>query len=894
MPVDAFTIASNNYLGMACVFADSYLEHHPGATVYTCLVDRLSDSIPYGDMPFEVVPAESIGIPNFSAFSFKYDILELNTAVKPFFFRYLRDKVGLDRAFYFDPDILVHDCLLKLERALEDNLAVLTPHLSQPLDNRCRPPERVIAMCGVYNLGFVGLRLDARTAPFLDWWCDRLDRYCFVDLANGMFVDQSWMDLAPAYLESVAIERDPVFNVAYWNLPHRHPALKNGHWEVDGRRVGFFHFSGVDLEDIHRVSRHQDRIDLASRPELRRLFEHYRDLVSRSGQHLLRKVPYAYARFSGSNVPIPPFARRAFQEIDPCALRWPDPFDIEGEDSFLAWLAAPVEVENGLVNRAATYLWKHHDELRAEFPHIDGGDLARYLEWYAREGAEQYVVPEVFTGSFEGRELLELTSVWERMRREAVTDPGTSSDWLNEPVGPAIDPLITQLAMAVHRARPDVQAFFPDPLGADRTGFAYWFVRYGASDHGLHRSLVDPVERTLPLRSRCALALRRARATEVEPAGQSRPLRPSLLSAPRNNRVIELNDGRILPTDRLVGTNVVGCFEGLRGARSFATDICKTLELGSVPRVAVPVDHDLPELMTTDRIRFDSGAPHQLTFLTLPTREWPSVVRRLPLGCRVGGRLVGYCCEPVAGLRPTDLACVDEVWVPTHAEAHRVVRISPVPVRPVLPPTPARDGDAVGSELRLDPGRTWFLAVDEGRGQDDGLGVSRAVECVRRLCSRGLSGLGLLLLVDSDSEQLAVDLRRLPVEVHRGPVDAEVMLAAVRSCDVVLDLGRHPMLSPVVVEAVLCGARIISGGWREIAEGPGALIRDRFSELGSSDESSEFIEGATAAIADIVAAESTGRSTVASGKKAVDRGPWESEAVDQWRREIFRTLEVVR
>ena len=193
MTVDVFTISSNNYLGMTRVFADSYLEHHPGATVYVCLVDRPDDRVPYGDLPFEVILVEDLGIPAFQNFAFRYDILELNTAVKPFVFKRLRDEVGLDRAFYFDPDILVHDRLGRLEDALDAHQAVLTPHLTQPLDNRCRPPERVIGQCGVYNLGFVGLQLNEGTAEFLDWWCDRLHRFCVVDLANGLFVDQSWM-----------------------------------------------------------------------------------------------------------------------------------------------------------------------------------------------------------------------------------------------------------------------------------------------------------------------------------------------------------------------------------------------------------------------------------------------------------------------------------------------------------------------------------------------------------------------------------------------------------------------------------------------------------------------------------------------------------------------------
>ena len=133
MVVDAFTISSNNYLGMARVFADSYREWHPGASVYVCLVDRPDARIAYGKLPFEVVPVDDLRIPDFDHLAFRYNILELNTAVKPFMFRHLRDKIGLDTAFYFDPDILITDRLVALEASLAGHQAVMTPHLTQPL-----------------------------------------------------------------------------------------------------------------------------------------------------------------------------------------------------------------------------------------------------------------------------------------------------------------------------------------------------------------------------------------------------------------------------------------------------------------------------------------------------------------------------------------------------------------------------------------------------------------------------------------------------------------------------------------------------------------------------------------------------------------------------------------
>src|SRR6185295_10524823 len=205
--VHACTIASNNYLALARVFAESYKRHHPGAEVYVCIADRPDPRVPYAQLPFVPVFAAELPIPRFDNFAFRYDILELNTAVKPFLLEHLRTRFGLDRIFYFDPDILVLDRLSGLEELLDRHPAVLIPHITRGLDDGLLPPERMILMAGVYNLGFLGLKLDGSTAEFLSWWQDRLYRFCVNDIHNGLFVDQSWMDLAPAFLDDVAVAR---------------------------------------------------------------------------------------------------------------------------------------------------------------------------------------------------------------------------------------------------------------------------------------------------------------------------------------------------------------------------------------------------------------------------------------------------------------------------------------------------------------------------------------------------------------------------------------------------------------------------------------------------------------------------------------------------------------
>ncbi|MEA2719702.1 MAG: hypothetical protein QOJ39_1566, partial [Candidatus Eremiobacteraeota bacterium] len=94
-----------------------------------------------------------------------------------------------------------------------------------------------------------------------------------------------------------------------------------------------------------------------------------------------------------------------------------------------------------------------------------------------------------------------------------LTHPGGLERWLNTPVSGAAQklPQLTQLSLMVHEVREDVRAAFPDPLGDDQTAFARWFVTFGAAEFRLHRSLIDPVLRSFPLRLQVRLTASRVR-----------------------------------------------------------------------------------------------------------------------------------------------------------------------------------------------------------------------------------------------------------------------------------------------------------------------------------------------------------------------------------------------
>ena len=81
-----FTVCSNNYLAQAIILGKSLLRFNPNYKFIIGLVDRKKESIAYDQIPFEVIEVEKINNVYFHEMALKYNIYELNTSMKPFFF----------------------------------------------------------------------------------------------------------------------------------------------------------------------------------------------------------------------------------------------------------------------------------------------------------------------------------------------------------------------------------------------------------------------------------------------------------------------------------------------------------------------------------------------------------------------------------------------------------------------------------------------------------------------------------------------------------------------------------------------------------------------------------------------------------------------------------------
>ncbi|HXN50212.1 MAG TPA: hypothetical protein VN893_26420, partial [Bryobacteraceae bacterium] len=164
-----FTIIAKNYLAYARVLMRSAAKFHPDWRRFVILVDRVDGYFDPAAEDFEIVLSSDLPIPRSRWFHFKYSVMELSTAVKPYAFEYLFGAHGFDRIVYLDPDIELYWPLDKVVSALDTANIALTPHLTGALDDDRRPSEIDILRAGAYNLGFIGISRTPESSAFLAW-----------------------------------------------------------------------------------------------------------------------------------------------------------------------------------------------------------------------------------------------------------------------------------------------------------------------------------------------------------------------------------------------------------------------------------------------------------------------------------------------------------------------------------------------------------------------------------------------------------------------------------------------------------------------------------------------------------------------------------------------------
>jgi len=298
-----FTICSVNYLPTAKILI-SYLEQNTKDDIYLIICDEKREGIKdfFPQNKVNILFIEDLNIDGFEEFKLRYSILELNTAIKPFIFKFLLK--NYKKVFYFDPDIVIENNLEKLVNCLDEHEAVVTPHLLTPYKDNHRPNLADITNSGIYNLGFLGLKRNDQNY-FLEWWAEKCKYHCYNDTENGLFTDQKFCDYLPIFIKKTLVYTDCDANIAYWNLHERRITENSDGFFSNEQKVLFFHFSGLVFDNkfsFKKLSKHEGRFKHKIDEPLRRKVEDYLEnlkIFSKEFSSLKISSSYGFDNYKG-------------------------------------------------------------------------------------------------------------------------------------------------------------------------------------------------------------------------------------------------------------------------------------------------------------------------------------------------------------------------------------------------------------------------------------------------------------------------------------------------------------------------------------------------------------------------------------------------------------------
>jgi hypothetical protein len=293
----AFTICSNNYLAEALTLGDSLVNTGFHSNKYIIfLVDKFHEDIEYNNLKYSVIQVSDEIVKDFNSISSYYNIIELSTSVKPSLFKYLIKKFTAEDTFaYLDPDLFfkqnIEDYVVQ---ELNNASILLTPHLLNPVKLNRDPFENIFLNFGIYNLGFITIKVNQNSVEMLDWWEERTLKLGIINVKEGLFVDQLWINLVPIFFKDIQITLHPGFNVAYWNIEERELKKIENIYLINNKfPLIFFHFSSFDFS-LRKLSKRKYTELSYNIVHLNELMVEYKMFLEKNNFHQFKKISPKY------------------------------------------------------------------------------------------------------------------------------------------------------------------------------------------------------------------------------------------------------------------------------------------------------------------------------------------------------------------------------------------------------------------------------------------------------------------------------------------------------------------------------------------------------------------------------------------------------------------------
>lgn len=669
-PLIIFTIIAKNYLASARVLMDSVRHWCPQARRVVILVDEADNCFDPSREQFEIIASRDIGIPQHDWFHFKYTILELSTAVKPSAFLHLFKLFPGSNIIYFDPDIKVYSTLDTLLSFLSDSNAVLTPHLTTPLSDNLSPSETDIIRSGSYNLGFLAMRDSSVTTRLLKWWQDRLYDLCVVDIPNGLFVDQKWMDLAPGLFEGIAITRSPQYNVAYWNLHERIIGWRDDRFTVNGEDLCFFHFSGYDPRKPDVLSKHQNRFRMSEIGLASRLISEYGKELLTQGYNISAAWQYTYSSFK-NGVSIPNVCRHVANIHPELAATLSDPRSDEGFAAFVAIWNSAWKAESG-ITKLAHRIYSIRPDVASAMPDITGADQVRFLRWMLANGKREHHIDDIF-----------LVPISEHLDRLASAEIAATLPVVRAATSHSASSQedISRRLRRIFESRRDLRLAFPDAFGGDALQFLAWARTYGAYEYAFGAETLRDLAQMWneELAKKATLFARMSRRTSFFLMDWGAKLRrrrhgaaPGYLNSSMRREVAELSArgsevlteaarDRQLPAPKSTTINFVGYASATTGVGESVRSAQRAAESAGIKTRVVPVQ--LNGLWDTRTLHDD---PYVIFHVNAD--QTPIVANALNHGEHSRRYSIGYWAWELDSFPKTwtsSLKYVREIWTPS-------------------------------------------------------------------------------------------------------------------------------------------------------------------------------------------------------------------------------------
>ena len=859
------TIIAKNYLAQARVLMDSVKKADPHCVRVVLLVDQVEGCFDPAKEDFAIVSSEDLGVPQSRWFHFKYSVLELSTALKPFFLNWLIQNHKLEKIIYLDPDIRIYSSLRGIEEALEGADIVLTPHLTEELNDDRQPSELQILRTGTYNLGFIGIRTNEEVVKFLLWWQSRLYDYCVVDLARGFFVDQKWIDLVPGLFSQVRILRDVSYNVAYWNAPHRQITRKNETLLVNGRPLCFFHFSGYDPAVPEVLSKHQNRLSLSSREDLRTLCDQYRQDLFAKGFSETSRWPYTHARFRNGCL-IPDIGRHLLSEAPHLLTEINDPFSDEGFERIMELWNTPLSRSadgRAGVTKLAYRVYRLREDVQAAMPDIFGADHVRFLEWILSSARNEHLLSEYLlqgvhaalksarqseqtSRSGVGNQPRGLPVICAELLANGVHDPVLRRIAKKKPVNSAeafnemaeegdIPSRLTILARYIYESRPDLQRTFPAVQGRDAAAYLAWLLNYGRHDYGLTDEYLVPLRKNLrAIRSELTFS------RQIGLNFYSGLLRAAILRSCVTSILQKLRQRRFsgirtaIKSDRAAtptkippktaplpfGVNVYGYFRAETGVGQSARNGIQALESVGIPFTMHNLRASLLSEMDRSIAEFSESA-HYGTSLYFVNADQTAVVHGHSASFPKRHKIGFWTWELDELPREWDRAFTeyDEIWVPSSFCQAAIAARSPIPVIriPYCVSSPVMSNKR-REDFGIDSRRFVFLTVFDMRScfdRKNPLAVMRAFKAA----FPPNSDCELVVKVNhTDSSPEKLECLRAEASGHSIRLMEETLrhedvVALIGASDCIVSLHRSEGFGLVLAEAMLLEKPVIATGY---------------------------------------------------------------------------------